>query len=124
MVLMVLEVILVVLGTVLRQCSEQMFGTDSVRNNVPSQHNLYEAYKTLIRVLLLQYFRGRGVQKKNFPRNLLAIDGSANTLADASNDSGRLQPTYKTLIRLFSIDRSIGSQEKPRLKGLYKTLIR
>ena len=51
MVLMVLEVILVVLGVVLvvlgvvlvvlhgaqRQCSEQMFGTDSVRNNVPSQ---------------------------------------------------------------------------------------
>ena len=50
MVLMVLEVILVVLGVVLvvlgvvlvvlhgaqRQCSEQMFGTDSVRNNVPS----------------------------------------------------------------------------------------
>ena len=23
-----------------RQCSEQMFGTDSVRNNVPSQHSL------------------------------------------------------------------------------------
>ena len=50
MVLMVLEVILVVLGVVLvvvlvvlhgaqRQCSEQMFGTDSVRNNVPSQHS-------------------------------------------------------------------------------------
>ena len=37
MVLMVLEVILVVLGVVLRQCSEQMFGTDSVRNDVPSQ---------------------------------------------------------------------------------------
>ena len=51
MVLMVLEVILVVLAVVLvvlgvvlvvlhgaqRQCSEQMFGTDSVRNNVPSQ---------------------------------------------------------------------------------------
>ena len=44
LVLMVLEVILVVLGVVLvvlhgaqRQCSEQMFGTDSVRNNVPSQ---------------------------------------------------------------------------------------
>ena len=34
---MVLEVILVVLGVVLRQCSEQMFGTDSVRNSVPSQ---------------------------------------------------------------------------------------
>ena len=41
---MVLEVILVVLGVVLvvlhgaqRQCSEQMFGTDSVRNNVPCQ---------------------------------------------------------------------------------------
>ena len=37
-VLMVLEVILVVLGVVLRQCSEQMFGTDSGRNTVPSQH--------------------------------------------------------------------------------------
>ena len=44
MVLLVLEVILVVLGVVLailhgaqRQCSEQMFGTDSARNNVPSQ---------------------------------------------------------------------------------------
>ena len=43
-VLMVLEVILAVLRVVLgvlhgaqRQCSEQMFGTDSVRNNVPSQ---------------------------------------------------------------------------------------
>ena len=35
-VLVVLEVVLVVLGVVLRQCSEQMFGTDSVRNNVPS----------------------------------------------------------------------------------------
>ena len=34
---MVLEVVLVVLGVVLRQCSEQMFGTDSVRNSVPSQ---------------------------------------------------------------------------------------
>ena len=48
MVLMVLEVILVVLGVVLvilhgaqRQCSEQMFGTDSVRNNVPSQLSLW-----------------------------------------------------------------------------------
>ena len=47
MVLMVLEVILVVLGVVLvvlhgaqRQCSEQMFGTDCVRNNVPSQLSL------------------------------------------------------------------------------------
>ena len=36
-VLVVLGVVLVVLGVVLRQCSEQMFGTDSVRNNVPSQ---------------------------------------------------------------------------------------
>ena len=29
--------VLMVLGVVLRQCSEQMFGTDSVRNSVPSQ---------------------------------------------------------------------------------------
>ena len=36
-ILVVLGVVLVVLGVVLRQCSEQMFGTDSVRNNVPSQ---------------------------------------------------------------------------------------
>ena len=36
-VLVVLGMVLVVLGVVLRQCSEQMFGTDSVRNNVPSQ---------------------------------------------------------------------------------------
>ena len=43
MVLMVLEVILVVLGVVLRQFSEQMFGTDSVRNNVPSQHSVVSA---------------------------------------------------------------------------------
>ena len=39
-ILVVLGVVLVVLGVVLRQCSEQMFGTDSVRNNVPSQHKL------------------------------------------------------------------------------------
>ena len=39
-ILVVLGVVLVVLGVVLRQCSEQMFGTDSVRNNVPSQHRL------------------------------------------------------------------------------------
>ena len=36
MVLMVLEVVLVVLGVVLRQCSEQMFGTD-VRNRQCSE---------------------------------------------------------------------------------------
>ena len=43
-VLVVLEVVLAALGMVVvvlhgaqRQCSEQMFGTDSVRNNVPSQ---------------------------------------------------------------------------------------
>ena len=48
MVLMVLEGILVFLGVVLvvlhgaqRQCSEQMFGTDSVRNNVPSQLSIW-----------------------------------------------------------------------------------
>ena len=50
----VLEVILVVLGVVLvvlhwaqRQCSEQMFGTESVRNNVPSQHSLRKPYESL-----------------------------------------------------------------------------
>ena len=45
-ILMVLELILVVLGLVLvmvlhgaqRQCREQMFGTGSVRNTIPSQH--------------------------------------------------------------------------------------
>ena len=43
-VLVVLEVVLVALGVVLvvlhgaqRQCLEQMFGADSVRNSVPSQ---------------------------------------------------------------------------------------
>ena len=40
MILVFLGLVLVVLGAVLRQCSEQMFGTDSVRNNVPSQHSL------------------------------------------------------------------------------------
>ena len=39
-ILVVLGVVLVVLGVVLRQCPEQMFGTDSVRNNVPSQLSL------------------------------------------------------------------------------------
>ena len=34
-----------VLGVVLRQCSEQMFGTDSVRNSVPSQLSLKGAFK-------------------------------------------------------------------------------
>ena len=32
--------VLMVLGVVLSQCSEQMFGTDSVRNSVPSQLRL------------------------------------------------------------------------------------
>ena len=61
-VLVVLEVVLVVLGVVLvvlhgaqRQCSEQMFGTDSVRNNAPSQlrdaQERWEPYKDLIRAL-------------------------------------------------------------------------
>ncbi len=36
-ILVVLGVVLVVLGVVPRKCSEQMFGTGSVRNNVPSQ---------------------------------------------------------------------------------------
>ena len=35
----VLGVVLVVLGAVPRQCSEQMFGTDSARNKVPSQYS-------------------------------------------------------------------------------------
>ena len=55
---MVLEVILVVLGVVLvvlhgaqRQCSEQMFGTDSVRNSVPSQLRLQEVPKRALSVL-------------------------------------------------------------------------
>ena len=39
MVLVVLGVVLVVLHGAQRQCSEQMFGTDSVRNNVPSQRS-------------------------------------------------------------------------------------
>ena len=39
-VLVVLGVALVILGVVLRQCPEQMFGTDSVRNSVPSQLSL------------------------------------------------------------------------------------
>ena len=38
--LVVLGVVLVVLHGAQRQCSEQMFGTDSVRNNVPSQLSL------------------------------------------------------------------------------------
>ena len=51
MVLMVLEVIMVVAGVVLvvlpgaqRRCSEQMFGTDSVRNDVQSKLSLYWHY--------------------------------------------------------------------------------
>ena len=58
-VLVVLVVVLVALGVVLvvlhgaqTQCSEQVFGTDSVRNNVPSQlRDRYGPYKDIISTL-------------------------------------------------------------------------
>ena len=65
---MVLEVILVVLGVVLRQCSEQMFGTDSARNNVPSQLR----YKDLMKDFMLPLLGRRDmVLAKQYLRTLL-----------------------------------------------------
>ena len=46
---LVLGLVLVVLHGAQRQCSEQMFGTDSVRNSVPNQLNFKQSFKNTLR---------------------------------------------------------------------------
>ena len=90
---MVLGVVLVVLGLVLRQCSEQMFGTDSVRNNVPSQHSSSQGKIDIT-----------GAPFRLFETKLSAPESSLRALASGML-FGRFKPEFRAVLRVQSLEK-------------------